>query len=70
MAHVGQEFAFSAAGGFSGFLGPLPLEFGLFARGDIVADADDSGNVTIGLEDRTLVVSSQMGLPLSVTLCS
>ena len=54
VAHIGEKFAFRAAGGFSGLFGSLPLEFGLFSSGDIVADADDTGNVAVAVEQRNL----------------
>ena len=41
MAHVSQEFALGAVGGFGGFLGFQQLRFGLFARRDVHRMADD-----------------------------
>ena len=39
MAHVGQEFALGAAGGFGGFLGLFEFPFGALALGDVTAVA-------------------------------
>jgi len=55
VAHVGEEVALGAVGGFGGLLGALELVVGLLALGDVLGDAEQVSGLTVLVEQRDLL---------------